>query len=92
MLLNEFLKEHKKVQEQARQIEEQAAVIAELQSSLALHGKRFEQQQACIEKLTSGLQQVGAHLEGWKARSQVVLTIRGTAGQATCAGQPSAAV
>jgi uncharacterized coiled-coil protein SlyX len=35
MLLNEFLKEHRKVQEQDRRIQEQEATIAELKSTVA---------------------------------------------------------
>jgi uncharacterized coiled-coil protein SlyX len=40
MLLNEFLKEHKKVEEQQRKIEKQEATIAELRSTVAQQQKR----------------------------------------------------
>jgi hypothetical protein len=45
MLLNEFLKEHQLVEEQARRSEEQQATIAELKSALA-------EEQEQIRKLT----------------------------------------
>jgi len=56
MLLNEFLKEHRKV-------EAQQATIAELKSTVAQHQDRFGQQEAQIQALTSGLQKVSAQLE-----------------------------
>jgi len=49
MLLNEFLKEHRKVEGQDRQLQKQAATIAE--------------QQKQIESLTAGLQKVSDQLE-----------------------------
>lgn len=59
MLLNEFLKEHKKV-------EEQQATIAELKSTVAQQQKPFEselaKQEQQIEALTAGLQKVNAQL------------------------------
>jgi hypothetical protein len=59
MLLNEFLKEHKRVQEQQSKIEKQEAAIA--------------RQQKQIEALTAGLQKVSAQLEASKAAPQTVL-------------------
>jgi len=58
MLLNEFLKEHWKNEQQESKIEEQEAKIA-----------RQEQQ---IEALTVGLQKISAQLESSKPGSQVV--------------------
>jgi hypothetical protein len=49
MLLNEFLKEHRKNEDQGRDIQEQKATIA--------------LQQKQIEALTTGLQKVSAQLE-----------------------------
>src|SRR5439155_11635836 len=51
MLLNEFLKEHRKVQEQASEAQENKAMIAELRSTIAL-------QQRGIEQLATQLQKV----------------------------------
>src|SRR4029077_8873529 len=56
MLLNEFLKEHRKV-------EAQQAMIADLKSTVAQQQDRFGQQEAQIQALTSGLQKVSAQLE-----------------------------
>jgi hypothetical protein len=57
MLLNEFLKEHRKV-------EKQQAMIAELQATVASQKKNFEatatKQQEEIQALTAGLQKVSA--------------------------------
>ena len=70
MLLNEFLKEHKKV-------EEQQATIAELESTIAQQQKGFDsklaKQEKQIEALTTGLQKVSAQLELSKAAPQMVL-------------------
>ena len=69
MLLNEFLKEHSKV-------EEQEATIAELKSTVAQQQKDSQataaHQQKQIEALTAGLQKVIAQLEASKAAPQVV--------------------
>jgi len=72
MLLNEFLKEHRKV-------EEQQATIAELKSSAdnqrAISMKQdaiIAQQQKQIEALTTGLQKVSDRLEVSKAAPQMV--------------------
>jgi hypothetical protein len=70
MLLNEFLKEHKKV-------EEHQATIVELKSTVAQQQKDFQatvaQQQKQIEALTAGLQKVSAQLEVSKPAPQTVL-------------------
>ena len=69
MLLNEFLKEHKKV-------EEQQASIAELKSTVAQQKNDFQakvaHQQEQIEALTAGLQKVSAQLEVSKTAPRVV--------------------
>jgi uncharacterized coiled-coil protein SlyX len=55
MLLNEFLKEHRKVEEQGDKMQTQEATIVELKSTV-------EQQQKQIETLSAGLQKVSAQL------------------------------
>ena len=69
MLLNEFLKEHRKN-------EEQQATITELRSTVAQQKKDFQataaQQRKQIEALTVGLEKVSAQLEASKPASQVV--------------------
>jgi uncharacterized coiled-coil protein SlyX len=64
MLLNEFLKEHRKV-------EQQQATIADLKSMVAKQQKRFAQQEAQIQALASSLQKVSAQLELTKSAPQV---------------------
>ena len=60
MLLNEFLKEHKK-------LEAQQATIAELKTTLAQQQKGFQstlaEQQKQIAELASGLQKVSARMQ-----------------------------
>src|SRR4029077_11941017 len=84
MLLNEFLKEHKKV-------EEQQATIGNLKSTVAQQRTDFEaaiaqerkqsnataaEQQKQIEALTSGLQRVNAQIGASKPAPQMVLNSR----------------
>ena len=66
MLLNEFLKEHCKN-------EEQEATIAQLKSTDAKQGATIARQQKQIEALTAGLQKVSAQLEVSKSAPQTVL-------------------
>jgi septal ring factor EnvC (AmiA/AmiB activator) len=56
MLLNEFLKEHRKVKEQATKGQEQAATIAKLESTMA-------QQQDEIKALTAALKAQAAQIQ-----------------------------
>src|SRR4029077_5161240 len=69
MLLNEFLKEHRKNQRQE-------VTIADLKSTLAQQQNNFEsklaKQEKQIQTLTAGLQKVSAELEVSKAAPQVV--------------------
>jgi len=69
MLLNEFLKEHRKN-------EKQEATIAELKSTVAQQQKGFEAklatQEEQIETLTAGLQKVSAQVQASKPAPQVV--------------------
>jgi trimeric autotransporter adhesin len=62
MLLNEFLKEHRKVTEQE-------AIIKQLKAELQATATRQQKQ---IEALTAGLQKVSAQLEPNKIASQTV--------------------
>jgi uncharacterized coiled-coil protein SlyX len=66
MLLNEFLKEHRKV-------EEQEAAIAQLKSTLAKQETIDARQQEQIEALTAGLQKVSAQVEMTKPAPQMVV-------------------
>jgi uncharacterized coiled-coil protein SlyX len=51
MLLNEFLKEHRKVDEQVRMVQEQKAAIAQLKSTVAKQEATIAQQQSEIKGL-----------------------------------------
>ena len=73
MLLNEFLKEHKKVEKQQTKISQQEEAIAELRSTVAEQQKRFAEEDAQIQALTSGLQKASAQLEMRKGATRVVL-------------------
>jgi hypothetical protein len=73
MLLNEFLKEHRKV-------EEQEATISKLGSTLERQQKSFEsrlvEQDKRIAALASGLQKVGARIVVSKPESEIVANNR----------------
>ena len=69
MLLNEFLKEHCRVQQQG-------ATIRELKTNAATQGSTIALQQKQIEALTAGLQKVSAQLELRKSAPQTVLNDR----------------
>jgi len=66
MLLNEFLKEHKTVQDQG-------ATITALRANDAKQEATIAQQQKQIDALTAGLQKVSAELELNKPAPQTVL-------------------
>jgi Chaperone of endosialidase len=72
MLLNEFLKEHKRVAQHQNKIERQEARIAELESKLAIQQKSFVEQQKQIEAMTSDLQNVGTQIELMKLATKMV--------------------
>ncbi len=66
MLLNEFLKEHKRVGEQAREIQEQKSTISELRKGLDTVVGQLKEQAVEIQK-------VSARLETSKRASKVVV-------------------
>jgi uncharacterized coiled-coil protein SlyX len=65
-LLNEFLKEHKKVQQQQ-------ASIAELKSTVAQQQKGMEALVAIVKEQASQIQKVSAQLEVSKTAPQMVV-------------------
>jgi hypothetical protein len=69
MLLNEFLKEHQKVEDQDLKLKEQQATIAQLRKELQTTGA---QQQKQIEALAAGLQKVSAQMGLSKGAPQTV--------------------
>jgi uncharacterized coiled-coil protein SlyX len=78
MLLNEFLKEHRTVQEQGRKAQEQERTITQLKSTVAQQQKDFQaaaaHQQEQIEALTAGLQRVSAQVEMSRPAPQMALS------------------
>ena len=68
MLLNEFLKEHRKVQEQD-------VTIAQVRSTAAKQGATIAEQQEQIEALTAGLQKVARRSRRVNLRRKCSLTI-----------------
>jgi hypothetical protein len=67
MLLNEFLKVHRKVEEQQAKLGQQQTTIAELKATMAeqqdAFASKFAQQQRQIEALSARLQKVSAAIE-----------------------------
>ncbi len=73
MLLNEFLKEHRTVQDLKSTVAKQEATIAQQQTSFQ---SKLAEQERQIEALTAGLQKVSAQLELNKPAPQTVLNNR----------------
>jgi uncharacterized coiled-coil protein SlyX len=63
MLLNEFLKEHRRAAEQQAKVAEQQSTIAELKAAVAKQQATNARQQQQIETLAAGLQKVSAAVE-----------------------------
>ena len=76
MLLNEFLKEHHKVEEQEARLMKQEAKMAEreeeFRSRIAQQEKEIQTLAATLKKQASALQQVGAQLESRTSVRQMV--------------------
>jgi septal ring factor EnvC (AmiA/AmiB activator) len=70
MLLNEFLKEHRKVEEQSRKIQEQETTITQLKQDFQ---SKLAEQQKQIKALTTGLEKVNNQLELIKPAPQIVV-------------------
>jgi uncharacterized coiled-coil protein SlyX len=62
MLLNEFLKAHRKVEEQDRKMQEQEATITQLKSTIAQQQKGIEVFGATLKEQASQIQKVSAQL------------------------------
>jgi Chaperone of endosialidase len=73
MLLNEFLKEHRKVQEQNSKIQEQEATITELKSTVAQQQKGLQTVTARLEQQAAQIQKVSAKLEINRTVPQIAL-------------------
>ena len=73
MLLNEFLKEHRKVQEQGATIAELKSIAARQETINAQQQKEIKALAATLREQTSQIQKVGAQLELEKASAQTVV-------------------
>jgi septal ring factor EnvC (AmiA/AmiB activator) len=76
MLLNEFLKEHKKVEEQQATIAKLKATVAEQQVRATKQETATAQQRKQIEVLTAGLQKVSAQVEMNRTAPRIVVNER----------------
>jgi uncharacterized protein HemX len=63
MLLNEFLKEHSKVEEQGRKAQEQETIITELKSTVAQQQKGIAFLAATLKEQAAQIQKVSAQVE-----------------------------
>ena len=77
MLLNEFLKEHRKVEQQAREMQEQKTTISQLKSAVAKQEATIAQQQkdftARLKEQDSKIQKVSDQVELSKAATQMAV-------------------
>ena len=73
MLLNEFLKEHEKVQQQKASIAQLKTTLARQEVTIAQQQKRFDQQEVQIQAITCDLKKVSAKIEVRKPAAQMVL-------------------
>src|SRR5262249_29692036 len=73
MLLNEFFKEHEKVEEQQSKINNQQAAIAQLKSTVAQQQKGMEVLTAQLKEQAAQIQKVSAQFEVSKPAPQTVL-------------------
>jgi uncharacterized coiled-coil protein SlyX len=72
MLLNEFLKEHRKVQEQAASISQLKSTVAEQNATIVQQQKGMEVLAATLKEQAAQSQKVSAQLEASKPAPQVV--------------------
>jgi trimeric autotransporter adhesin len=72
MLLNEFLKEHRKVEQQGRKGQEQEATITELKSTVTQQQKEIKNLTASLKKQAARIQKVSDELAGRKPAPQMV--------------------
>ena len=73
MLLNEFLKAHKKVEQQQSKIDNQQASIAQLKATVAQQQKGMEVLTAQLKEQAAEIQKVSAQLEVNKPAARVVV-------------------
>jgi uncharacterized coiled-coil protein SlyX len=72
MLLNEFLKEHRKVQEQEATIAQLKSIVAKQETTDARQQKEIQALAATLKEQASQIQKVSAQLELQKAAPRAV--------------------
>jgi hypothetical protein len=73
MLLNEFLKEHRKVEEQGCKLQRQEATISQLKSTVAQQQKGMEVLAASLREQAAQIQKVSAQLQLSRPAPQLVV-------------------
>jgi uncharacterized coiled-coil protein SlyX len=81
MLLNEFLKEHRKVEEQDRRMQEQDCRVQEQEASIAALKSTVVQQQKGMEVLTAQLKDQAAQIQNVSAQIEVSKPVPRTVAQ-----------
>ena len=76
MLLNEFLKEHREVEQQERKLAQQETIIAQLKSAVTRQEATAAEQRKEIEALTANLQKVIDQFASIKPTPRMVLNHR----------------
>jgi uncharacterized coiled-coil protein SlyX len=76
MLLNEFLKTHRKVGQQGRKVQDQEAIIADLKCTVAQQQKGMELLTARLEEQDSQIRKVSDQFEASRREPQTALNIR----------------
>ena len=76
MLLNEFLKEHRKVEEQAHVNQQQEAINSMLESTVARQQKEIQALAASLKEQASQIHKVSAQVEVTKPVPQMVYNNR----------------
>ena len=71
MLLNEFLKEHRKVEEQAREMQEQKSIVSQLKSTVAAQQVIIAQQQKGMGVLTAQLKEQAVQIQKVSAQFEM---------------------
>lgn len=73
MLLNEFLKQHRKVQEQENRASRQDATIVQLEATVARQREQMKELAADVKQQASAMRNISAQLELNNSRPQVVI-------------------
>jgi hypothetical protein len=76
MLLNEFLKEHRKFETQTRKLDDQDAKIAQMTSTIAQQQKEIQTLMASVKEQSAQIQKVSARLEATNAVFQTASSDR----------------